>query len=113
MNLTVALLADAANSSDNGKLNMLGVFQNLFTPTVPVGCTGCLVILLRADPMERGTRQNVKIELVDADGKTWAEMENIQVIVPDVANVLTPDANLIVHLAGLVLPQFGMYDFKI
>lgn len=113
MELVGVLLADAANVSDTGKLNLLGVFQTVTTASVPCKVSMALVIMMRASPMDRGTSQQIRVELLDADGRQLSCLDGMICRVPDVPDVLTPDVNLIVNLQQFQFNAFGAYSFHV
>jgi len=69
MRVKLALLADAANVSREGKLNMLGIFDTIYArefPTVHPHMT--LVLRFEAAAAETGRVHEVVVELVGGDG---------------------------------------------
>ena len=114
MELTLAVLADAANRSDNGKLNILGIFTSLFASQTPCQHPQMtLVLSFQASPMERGTQQVVAIKLVNADGQTVLAPPDSTLLVPAEGAELSPGLNLIANLNGVTFPTFGSYQFDI
>jgi hypothetical protein len=114
MHITLALVAEAANRSDNERLNLLGVFTTLYAATTPCQHpTMALVVNFEGTAMERGMRQRVSIRLVNADGKPIMTLKDAQVEVPNDPSVLTPRFNLIANIAGVVFETFGSYQFDI
>ena len=71
MEVTLAFLADAANTTASQKLNVLGMFSNLGVPGFPyVHPIMTLVVKFEAGPAEAGTDQLVEIVLVEPGGQT-------------------------------------------
>ncbi len=71
MRLAFAFLADAAQSTPDGKLWVLGGdFEDLFVPEFPAmhGALA-LVVRLRVPPLECGQPHRLRVEFVDSDGK--------------------------------------------
>lgn len=70
MEVPIFLVADCANISDNGKLNIMGIFQTIYAPGFPI-MHPKLVLILKLVPEfdEYGVEHDVRIELVDGDGK--------------------------------------------
>jgi hypothetical protein len=76
MDVALALLADYANVSQEGKLNVMGVFDRIWSKSFPVVHTEmCLVFRLEAGPAERGTDKVVEVKLLDADGKVLQHLK--------------------------------------
>ena len=70
MEVALALLADAANLTANGKLNVLGAFTSInvvgdFPYTHP---SMTLVVKFEADRFEAGSEKQIEIIIADADG---------------------------------------------
>ena len=76
MDVDLAVLADAANMTENGKLNILGAFDNFnLGPSFPAQSpTFAIVARIVAHPSEFGGHDLV-IRLADADGKELAKLE--------------------------------------
>lgn len=68
MEVTLALLADYANVTREGKLNVMGLFTIINAPALPwVHPQMQLVLELEAGPAEWDTQKDVEIKLLDAD----------------------------------------------
>src|SRR5881396_3655513 len=69
MEVKLALLADGANVSREGKLNLLGIFDTLFARSFPTTHPQMqLVIRFEAAAHEAGSTRQVEIQLVAGDG---------------------------------------------
>ena len=76
MDVTLAVLADASNVSREGKLNILGIFDRIWTKDFPaVHPVAQLVMRFECGPAEFGTQKDIKIVVVDADGSQVASMD--------------------------------------
>ena len=114
MHITMAVVADAANRSDNGKLNLLGVFSTLFAVSTPCQHPHMAIVLnFEATAMERGTRQKIGIRLVNADGKPVINMPDSFLDIPADPTIVTPQLSLIANIAGVMFDTFGSYQFDI
>jgi hypothetical protein len=114
MQVTLAALADAANRSDTGKLNLLGVFGKIGASNVPVRHpTMSLVLMLRASPGEKGSTHLIRIKLLDADGQVVGPEAEIGVTIPQEVPALNPELQFIMNLQDLIFPKFGNYNFEI
>lgn len=113
MQFIVGHLADAANISVEGKLNLLGIFQRIGSSEFPCQLSCALVALFEADPFDRGTQCPVRIEFIDEDGQEMFRMEGMQVSVPDQPGHLLQTCNLIVNLRPLTLTKPGPHSFKV
>jgi hypothetical protein len=112
MNIQVAVLCDAA-TEDNGKLNLLGAFDTIFAPQLPAVHPQCAVAL-RVTFMsgDEGARK-LKLNFVDADGKSIMPPIEIPVAVslPDEALFLT--RNFIVNIQQLKFAEEGLYSVDV
>ena len=74
MEVDLAVLADAANTTESGKINILGIFDR-FTlgPEFPASSpTFSIVVRIVGHPSETGTHQ-LLLQLADADGREIAK----------------------------------------
>ncbi|MDP9369168.1 MAG: hypothetical protein M3Q03_12985 [Chloroflexota bacterium] len=75
MKLRLAVLADAVNTSQDGKLNLLGVFNTIYFHAMPEAIPALhLVLRLEADRDEWGVTKELTVRLIDADGKTVVDV---------------------------------------
>ncbi|MHC4989302.1 MAG: DUF6941 family protein [Planctomycetota bacterium] len=112
MNMEAFLLCDAA-TDQNGKLNVLGAFDNIFAKETPVRHRGCSIAArIRFSKIEAGDH-GVEIFIVDADGNSIGpKLEGgISVRIGDNA----PDAvvNLILNMQNLEFQQYGQYQIDL
>ncbi|HTV76521.1 MAG TPA: hypothetical protein VMD57_05925 [Candidatus Baltobacteraceae bacterium] len=112
MNIQVAVLCDAANE-DNGKLNLLGAFDTIYAPQLPAVHPQCSVALrvtfMSGDEGER----KLKLNFVNADGKSIMPPIEIPVLValPEDAHFVT--RNFIVNIQQLKFTEVGLYSVDV
>lgn len=71
MRFKIAVLADYTNVTNNGKLNIMGIFSALYAQNVPVQHPRMeLVIQFAFESHEAGKTKDLTIDLVDADGRS-------------------------------------------
>ena len=112
MNMEAFLLCDAA-TDQNGKLNVLGAFDNIFAKEIPTRHRGCSIAArIRFSKVEAGDH-SVEIFIVDADGNSIGpKLEGgISVRIGDNA----PDAivNLILNMQNIEFQQYGQYQIDL
>jgi hypothetical protein len=112
MQLRIAALADYTNITDNGKLNILGIFSQIHASAVPaVHQQMQLVVQFAFDPIETGEK-SIRIVLQDEDAKPLLTTEGkIYIQAPN-----SPDpviVNQILILNNVSFPHFGNYEFVI
>lgn len=114
MDVTVAVLADYANVSQDGKLNIMGIFQEINPPVLPFALPQMyLVLSFSAGPAEFNTTRNVRIPLLHSDGQEILAME-AEMQVPSARR---PGSRVYmietIGLAGVTFPRAGDYAFSI
>lgn len=113
MKVTLALLADGANVSREGKLNILGVFDTIHAKSFPVAHAQMrLVLRMEASPAELGKKHDIEIKLMDEDG----------VAVLGIKGQVTPRGappghplkmDQVVSLNNVAFKKAGRYEFAI
>jgi hypothetical protein len=112
MQVKLALLADYANVTAEGKLNILGIFDRINVHELPVVHPQMhLILRLEAHPAERNRAHNVEIRLHDPDGQTIFEVTGD--MVPQGTTGHTVATNQILTLNNLQLMKSGGYNFVV
>jgi hypothetical protein len=107
-------LADYANVAQDGKLNILGVFQEVNPAGFPAGVPQMfLVVSFEASAAEFGTQKHIRIALLEADGTEIMSMEGPIVVQHPPRPGSRAYINQIVNLQGLAFPHAGDYAFHI
>jgi hypothetical protein len=106
-------LADYANVSREGKLNILGIFDRINASSVPALHPQMqLVMTLEADRGDADKEHRIEIEMIDADGaKLFSIGGNLKFGPPPPGEHIR--INHVVQLNNLRFEHFGNYDFKI
>jgi hypothetical protein len=112
MQVKLALLADYANVTAEGKLNILGIFDRINVETLPaVHPQMHLVLRLEAHAAERERPQSIEIRLHDPDGQTVFEVRGD--MVPHGPPNRPIATNQILTLNNLQLMKVGGYTFVV
>ncbi len=112
MHVRLAMVADHANVSAEGKLNILGIFDRIAVTSLPaVHPQMHLVLRLEAHPAERDRPHPVEVRLHDPDGQTVFELKGE--VLPQGFAGETIAANQIIGINNLVLAKTGEYSFVI
>lgn len=110
MQVKLALLADYANVTAEGKLNILGIFDRIRVQELPVIHPQMhLILRLEAHPAERDRSHPVEIRLHDPDGETVLDVRGEVVPHGDVGHTIA--TNQILTLNNLQLSKSGGYTF--
>jgi hypothetical protein len=113
MELTLALVADYANVSDQGTLNVLGIFDTIFAPAFPTLHNEMhLVLRFESGPAERGLTKTVEIKLIDPDGQVVAHLGQ-DISLPRESPTLVSRFNQIIRMQHLRFERPGDYRFDI
>lgn len=118
MDVQLAVLADSANLSQEGKLNILGEFDTLWAPEAPVSLAQmCFVAKVRFSRGDLGNEGFVALELrvVDDDGGLVAPLITIRFIArPEAIGTGEPLVGpIIVPIVGATFERFGTYSFEL
>lgn len=113
MRLLLLLTADYANVTNDGKLNVMGIFNGINATSFPARHpTMHLVIRLAPELGEYGETRTLVVKLLDADG---AELMNIAgpVSFPVPQKGMKPEVNAILELKDMVFPTAGLFQFVV
>ena len=111
MFIPMALLADEANISQEGKLNVLGVFDRLVAPSFPtIHPKMVFVFRVQSEYADSGRSFTVRLRLMDEDGAVLFEAGG-DLLPPSVPPGEYASANQIFTLVGIALPRPGQYKF--
>ncbi len=117
MDVAVALLADFANQSVDGKLNILGVFDTIYSIKYPaVHPEMKLVLRFRMHPAEVDDPKRVRIQLRDDHGRKLLELGGEMTVSPREGQVSPGDmisSDSILGINGLPLEAPGAYEFVV
>ena len=113
MDITLLLLADYANISQEGKLNVMGIFDRISVQSLPAQHPEMrLVMRLSASPAEKGQQKSVEVKLIDADGNANLTAA-ASLVVPSEAPQLTIEIVNILTLVGVRFAKAGSYAFHV
>ena len=112
MNIQVAVLCDAA-TDDNGKLNLLGAFDTIYTQQLPAIHPQCSIALRVTFSNGDEGKHALQVNFVDADGRPIAKFPPIpvEVALPDDMHFGT--RNFIVNIQQLKFDNPGLYSIDI
>ncbi|MGD0785058.1 MAG: hypothetical protein ABR969_04520 [Sedimentisphaerales bacterium] len=112
MEIEAFLLCDAA-TDNQGKLNILGAFDNFWAMQLPIKIPQCSIAArVRFDRIEEGDHP-VKIQIIDQDGQNIAPKLEGTVSIRIVPGTDSSVANLILHIQGLEIKRFGSYQIDL
>jgi hypothetical protein len=109
MNIQVAVLCDAA-TDDNGKLNLLGAFDTIYTQQLPAVHPQCSIALRVTFGNEDEGSHTLRLSFVDADGKSIMPGIDMPVAVSLPGDSLFSTRNFIVNIQQLKFQNPGLYS---
>lgn len=114
MDVIFAVLADAANISQEGKLNILGSFANINAATFPARHPEMqLVLRMEASPAEFGMQKKLEVKVMDEDGQKVSGFSGDITVPPAKDPGDRSRMQLIVRLLDTVFPRKGRYVFSV
>ena len=109
----MALLCDDANVSQEGKLNILGVFDRIAAGTFPtVHPKMVFAFRVQAEYGDAGRSFAVRVRLIDEDGGVLFEASG-EIVGPPVEPGEFLTANQLFTLVGVGFPRPGNYKFEV
>ena len=108
MNIEAFLLCEAA-TNHQGKLNVLGAFDNIFAKQMPFVLPACAVaVRIRFERIEEG-QHNIKLQMIDEDGKSIGPKlsGDINVRFRDDLDLIVP--NFVLNIQRLKFEKYGEY----
>lgn len=113
MKLLLILAADCANVTDNGKLNVMGIFNQIYAPSFPIRHSSMhLVVKLGAELGEYGETRTLSVQLREPDGKLLFNLSR-PVNIPKGDSGIKPEVNAIYELKDIVFPKPGPYQIVV
>jgi hypothetical protein len=112
MDIQMAVLCDAA-TDNNGKLNILGTFDTIYTPQLPAVHPQCSIALrMTFNKVEEGAHK-VKLNFVDEDGRLVMPSIDIPIEVQVPEDTIFLSRNFIVNIQQLRFEKPGLYSIDI
>ena len=112
MNFQVAVLCDAA-TDDNGKLNLLGAFDTIYTQKLPAIHPQCSIALRVTFSSADEGQHALMVNFVDADGHPIAKFPPIPVEVALPEDMHFGTRNFIVNIQQLKFDAPGLYSIDV
>ncbi len=114
MDVSLALLADAANTSRDGKLNLLGIFDAIQAPQFPSTHPSMMLVLrLEASAADADRAHALDVRFIDADGGQVFKLDG-RVVVPSSLDPGQPHQfTHPIQINGLALEGPGQYAFEV
>ena len=112
MNIQVAVLCDAA-TDDNGKLNLLGAFDTIYTQHLPAVHPQCSIALRITFGHEDEGSHKLRLNFVDADGRSIMPSIDIPVQFQIPSDSHFGTRNFVVNIQQLKFEGPGLYSIDL
>ncbi len=113
MNIQAAVLCDAA-TDDNGKLNLLGAFDTIYTPQLPAIHPQCSIALRVTFFAGDEGKHSLRLNFVDADGHSiMPDFQPIPVEVTLPEDMHFGTRNFIANIQQLKFENPGLYSIDV
>lgn len=113
MDVALAALADSANTTEGGKLNLLGVFDTIRGREFPLAHSHmAFAFRLRAEHRDQQRTHGVRVSLIDMDGNELFNADG-EVQIGRIEPGHFQHANMIFNVHGAQFQQPGRYRFRI
>ena len=112
MNIQIAVLCDAATDYQ-GKLNLLGAFDTIFTRKLPAIHPSCAIVLRVVFSRVETGKHRVRIAFVDEDGKNILQPLELPFEVAMPPQAISVSRNFIVNLQQTRFERAGSYSVDV
>ena len=113
MRILAAAVCDRAVRAPDGKLDLHGVFHDLYAPGFPARQDRMtLALTLEWDRRDEG-RHAFRIDLRDPEGRPSLTVEGESEVTPAPAGRPPPRTPLVMPLENVVFPTPGRYEFEV
>lgn len=107
----LTFVADYANVTANGKLNVLGIFSNINSQSFPYNLPSMFFVAkVSLDIGERPVTRSLAIRLVDQNGKHIFDVGGELTFAHDTEGSV-PEVNIVMGLNNILFPAPGRYEF--
>ena len=114
MELRVGVTADLVSITDDGKLNLVGIFERVVTSRVPAVLSSFHLFARFSARVVEGTEHAAQVALVNADGQdVIPRLPPIPLRFGIVGAGKPLSGQMILHLPNVEFPEFGDYEFQL
>jgi|SRR5690625_131874 len=113
MELILAVACDDARVRPDGKLDIEGVFNELYAPGFPAKQDRMTVVFIIEWGRDESGRIPLRADLVDEDGQKSFTIQGHTDVEPRPADRAPAQTRLIMPLEDVVFPRAGRYHFEL
>ncbi len=112
MNIQIACLCDAATDYQ-GKLNLLGTFDSIFTRSLPAVHPSCAIVLRIIFTRVESAKHRIRIDFVDEDGKGVIQPLDLPFDIRMPPGATSLSRNFIINLQQIKFDRVGSYSVDV
>lgn len=114
MTVTTALLVDEIRKHDDGRVDLLGLYEDIYLPELPVTLESLQVFVdLDIDDADRGRRCELDLVVVDPNGAPLQEPSRIRFPVPTYAQYPRSSAQLDLAVFQIPFRLAGPHEIQV
>ena len=113
MRLLTSALCDAAGASQSGKLDIQGVFHDLYAPGFPAKQDKMVLVLVVEWDREDHGRFNFRVDVNGPDGKPTISVNGYSDVQERPEDRPPARTRLVMPLDDIVFPIPGLYEFSV
>jgi hypothetical protein len=114
LEVTLAALADYASVSQDGKINIMGIFQHVSPAELPFHLPMLFIVLgFQASQAEIGLIKTIRITLIDTEGREKLRLEQTIAVPPSPRPGRRPTLTHVVGINGVRFEEAGDYAFSV
>ena len=111
MEIILAVACEEARARPDGRLDLVGVFDELSAPGFPARQDALTVVFVMEWPPEQEGRQDFRADLLHSDGTRVLTIEGHTDVTS--GDRRRPRTQLVMPMKDIIFPQAGEYRFRI
>lgn len=113
MRLLTSAICDAAGAAQSGKLDIQGVFHDLYAPGFPAKQDKMMLVLVVEWDREDQGRYTFRVDVEGPDGKPTISVDGYSDVQPRPSDRPAARTRLLMPLEEVIFPTPGAYEFKV
>ena len=114
MEVTAALLVDEVKKHEDGRVDLLGLFEDIYVESVPFRLDNLSLFLdLEIAPEDKGRKHVLEVRLLDAVGNQVQPAQIIRFDVPDADDYPRSTAQLDLIFPNVPFLRFGIHHLDV
>ena len=113
MNLELALVCDDARENEEGKLDVHGIFNDLYAPSFPAKQDRMVLVAVIEWDREDSGRHQFRVDLMGPEGRPSLTVDGHSDVTPRPEDRPPARTRLVLPLEEVIFPQPGRYRFHV